>query len=249
MTTARCLFVLRHRTGGPDHHCPWHTHPCTELVLVEDGTCVLHQGGRSRRIGPGQIIVSRPEQSHRVDAESPSLHLCVGIAGCGAERLEPGPRPCPEAVATRFREILRARTGGPRLDLLAGLLALDLADPSGATPEEAEPADAAERAMRLIETDFNAIAGTSDLAKRVGLSPDHLRELFHRRYREPPLKALNRRRIEVAAQLLSSDSRSLADIAAACGFNDPAYFSRMFRRLRGSAPSRQRPERLPQVVR
>ncbi|MBN8526057.1 MAG: helix-turn-helix domain-containing protein [Planctomycetes bacterium] len=246
MTTARCLFVLRHRTGGPDHRCPWHTHPCTELVLVEEGDCVLHQGGRSRRIGGGQLIVSRPEQSHRVDAESSSLHLCVGIAGCGAERLEPGARPCPEAAAARFREIMRA--DGARRDLLAGLLALDLSDPA-AVVVEAEPSDAAEQAMRLIETDFNAIAGTRDLATRVGLSADHLRELFHRRYREPPLKALNRRRIEVAAQLLSSDSRSLADIAATCGFNDPAYFSRMFRRLRGVAPSSLRPARMPKLVR
>ena len=43
-------------------------------------------------------------------------------------------------------------------------------------------------------------------------------------------------RVEQAALRLSAGNTSITDVALDCGFNDPAYFIRVFKRLKGITP-------------
>ncbi|MCL6614629.1 MAG: helix-turn-helix domain-containing protein, partial [Firmicutes bacterium] len=43
-----------------------------------------------------------------------------------------------------------------------------------------------------------------------------------------------------ARTLLMDDTKNVEEIAFACGFNDPAYFRRIFKRKQGIAPSAYR---------
>ncbi|MBQ6509042.1 MAG: helix-turn-helix transcriptional regulator, partial [Flexilinea sp.] len=71
-------------------------------------------------------------------------------------------------------------------------------------------------------------------------SYDYLRKLFKKEMGITPHQYLCNKRLDTAAEWLSSayqDSSNIADIARTCGFNEPLYFSRMFKKKFGIAPS------------
>ena len=47
----------------------------------------------------------------------------------------------------------------------------------------------------------------------------------------------------VAAELLASTDRKIADIGALCGFQEMSYFAKTFRTLKGRTPSAYRAEK------
>ena len=56
-----------------------------------------------------------------------------------------------------------------------------------------------------------------------------------------PLRYLIRKRIEIAQEMLRDDrSLSVAEVARRCGFENPYYFARMFKRITGKTPSSYR---------
>lgn len=71
-------------------------------------------------------------------------------------------------------------------------------------------------------------------------SYDYLRKLFKKELGVTPHKYLHDKRLKTAADMLCSshsDSSSIAEIAQSCGFREPLYFSRMFKKKYGVAPS------------
>ena len=74
----------------------------------------------------------------------------------------------------------------------------------------------------------------------IPLAKEYARKLFIAEYKTTPLKFLLARRIEFAKQLLSRKSQvnlRINEIAESCGFADPAYFSRIFKKLTGVTPN------------
>ncbi len=75
----------------------------------------------------------------------------------------------------------------------------------------------------------------TDMAERCRLSPRHFTALFRRQTGETFNTYLNRRRVEFAKERL----RETGHILYAChesGFNDPAYFYRVFKKFTGVTP-------------
>ena len=71
-------------------------------------------------------------------------------------------------------------------------------------------------------------------------SYDYLRKLCQKELGVTPHRYLTDKRLKMAAELLISDAnagaRTIADIAPLCGFHDPLYFSKMFKKKYGTAP-------------
>jgi signal transduction histidine kinase/AraC-like DNA-binding protein len=74
------------------------------------------------------------------------------------------------------------------------------------------------------------------IAKTVGVSEDYLGRIFQQELGLSPMEYLNRYRIKEAKALLSHTCASVTGIAAQVGFDDPAYFSRAFRKQVGFSP-------------
>lgn len=81
------------------------------------------------------------------------------------------------------------------------------------------------------------------LPEMCGLSETYFRRLFHRVFNETPAEYRRRLRISYAEDLLLSGRYSISEVAQLCGYPDPAYFSRMFRKTLGVSPSRYVAER------
>jgi AraC-like DNA-binding protein len=75
-----------------------------------------------------------------------------------------------------------------------------------------------------------------DLADLCGLSPHHLCRAFKAATGLPPHRWLIMRRMERARDLLVQTTLPVAEVAVAVGYDDPAYFSRLFARETGCPP-------------
>ncbi|MFW5835918.1 MAG: helix-turn-helix transcriptional regulator [bacterium] len=74
-------------------------------------------------------------------------------------------------------------------------------------------------------------------ARQIYCGPDYLRQLFRAECGEPAIRYLINRRVDYAKALLRETKGSVADIVAASGLHDPYYFSRVFKKHTGYAPS------------
>lgn len=98
--------------------------------------------------------------------------------------------------------------------------------------------DPVEYAKRYIEEFYGNDISATDIAAVVGLSPSYLRTMFKKREGESPIHYLNRIRIDRAKEMLSSNMFTQEEIAAACGFQNVYYFSRVFKSFTGVSPGK-----------
>lgn len=80
----------------------------------------------------------------------------------------------------------------------------------------------------------------SDFARMCDLSECHFIHLFREYTGEAPYAYLTRLRLEKAKDLMVSTTLNISEIAAAVGYPNPLYFSRLFRRHMGVPPSQFR---------
>lgn len=74
------------------------------------------------------------------------------------------------------------------------------------------------------------------MAQYCNLSSDYMSHLFKEYLSLSPIQYLTRIRINKAKDLLLDESITIADIAYLVGYNDPLYFSRLFRKKEGVSP-------------
>jgi len=74
------------------------------------------------------------------------------------------------------------------------------------------------------------------LAAHAGFTPQHLNRLCRRQLGDTPLRIHTGMRLDRAAALLATGKRTIKAVAAAVGYHDPAYFSRLFKAHFGNNP-------------
>lgn len=82
------------------------------------------------------------------------------------------------------------------------------------------------------------IVGTLIMVSKLfdGISKSYFSHTFRKRMGVSPVQYLNTQRIEKAKEFLLSNSMSISTIARLVGFDDPLYFSRVFKKHTGIAP-------------
>ena len=81
------------------------------------------------------------------------------------------------------------------------------------------------------------------LAEAVCISEDYLARIFRKELGLSPWDYLNRYRIQLSVSLLLGSGRTLSEIARDSGFQDQAYFCRVFKKIKGFSPSHVRQRR------
>lgn len=95
-------------------------------------------------------------------------------------------------------------------------------------------------ALAYVQSISPERASVEDLAEMVGLGASQFSALFKTHVGVPPLRYQNDLRMARARELLVDSDLPVADIAEACGYDDPLYFSRAFTRTHGQSPSSYR---------
>ena len=95
--------------------------------------------------------------------------------------------------------------------------------------------------LRLrLDADFAQAFALSELAEEAGVSVTYLCRVFKAYTGKTVVAYLVERRIQAAIWKLREDDTKVLAIALACGFNDLAYFNRVFKRVVGMTPSAYR---------
>ena len=75
-----------------------------------------------------------------------------------------------------------------------------------------------------------------DLAEFAGFSRSHFCRIFREQSGKAPHEYLLELRIRMAMQMLQNGSSSVKEISSLCGFEEPGYFCKVFRRFAGTTP-------------
>ena len=82
----------------------------------------------------------------------------------------------------------------------------------------------------------------ADIAQSGGVCRSKCCEIFRNYLGKTPIAFVNDYRLQVGMNLLSDATRTVTEIAFACGFNSPSYFSELFLRTKGCTPRSYREE-------
>jgi len=92
------------------------------------------------------------------------------------------------------------------------------------------------KGIRYIEEDEKQELSIKEIASMCNVSEIYFRKLFKSYAGISPNEYRLKTKIERAKQYLEHENISIANISELCGFNDPAYFSRQFKKITGESP-------------
>lgn len=94
------------------------------------------------------------------------------------------------------------------------------------------------RVMLFVEENIsNSDANIGDMAAAAAVSRSVLQRKLKQDMGVTPLELLNEARMKRASQLLLLSEKTVSEVAYACGFTDPKYFSRCFKQSTGNSPT------------
>ena len=110
---------------------------------------------------------------------------------------------------------------------------------SGKASEAVPSSEMADSIASFIRKNYQHRLKVSEIAEKFHYTRNHLFALFKKEYGISPQEYLLNYRIEKAKQLLSNKQHNLIikEIADSVGFDDPLYFSRIFRKRVGVSPT------------
>jgi AraC family transcriptional regulator of arabinose operon len=100
-----------------------------------------------------------------------------------------------------------------------------------------------EAAVQHLRGNLRQSITLEELARASHASRARLAALFRRQVGVPPMRYLERERINLATQMLDMTALSVKEIAADVGFEDARYFAKRFRRITGLTPRGFREQR------
>ncbi len=97
--------------------------------------------------------------------------------------------------------------------------------------------DAIKMAKRDIEENFSKDISLDDVSRVVNISPYYFSKIFKEESGSNFIEYLTGIRIERAKDLLINSDKSMKEICSLCGYTDPNYFSRSFKKNVGVTPT------------
>lgn len=95
-------------------------------------------------------------------------------------------------------------------------------------------------ALNYIKFNYSRKIDVKDIANEIGVSRSHLYRVFVSQLGMSPSDYLEKYRVNEALALLKNPDLSIAEVANSVGFDDPLYFSRVFKKNKGVSPSKYR---------
>lgn len=94
--------------------------------------------------------------------------------------------------------------------------------------------------LEFIEKSYMKPITLLDMAQVSGMSTSHFSVLFREFFRQTPMDYLNSYRIERACLFLINSDLPVTEVAYRCGFNDSAYFVKVFKKYKTLTPKKYR---------
>lgn len=231
------LLVVR---GGGVFYAEGESNPFGHPSLISVPLACVH-GFDFKPGTDGWILTASGALIKRIANENAELRPALSDANA-----MPLPADVSAALATKFESLMmefRSNLPGRRTAaeaLLISILVATLRRKLQLLPETQRSTGVdsvlASKYRALVEEHFRTSLKVSDYARRLCVSSERLRQACVRSTASSPLALLNARRLLEAKRTLLYTGMSVGMIAEACGFPDPAYFSRFFAQRTGLSP-------------
>lgn len=220
-----------------------------QIRHVLRGKGVFLSGGARYDLGQGDTFLVCPHTcvEFHADEQDGWECVCVAFGGAVASRLvektvfggkAPVLRGQGEEIGQLMEE-LRRFTGAShweQLELTAGLYRLLAALTRMAGEEDRGGEDCARLVAEYIVRHYDEPVTVEALARYAGVSHSSLYRRFVKSFGVSPKRFLLEYRIRRACEMLENTDCSVQEVSSSVGFEDPFYFSRAFKDLRGVSP-------------
>ena len=217
------------------------------FVLVNKGEATLfHRNGKMKFGAHDMLIMCPGEKIHYVAETSWSIQW-VGLYGQTVENQIKslsisGDDPIVkiekyyemEKVLEELYQISNCQTEQMRLkqmELIYRFFSLLCKD-----EQRSKSCDIADRAKKIIDYNFDRDITVKKVADTMHLDSAYLTRKFAQKYSVAPKEYLLEKRIELAKRLLIQTDASVSEISVSAGYDDPLYFSRIFKNRTGLSP-------------
>ena len=217
---------------------PMHKHDRWELICNFSGSGTMTANDRSFPFSEGTVVLLPPGTQHEKISELGFEDQYVQFTGCDFEDktyiLEADPS---GHVFNLIRLLCGIWFDGTDrtvcADLFNGLMGLLR---PALTQKQNRFVQQLRR--RIAEEFTDPDLHLQALMAEIPINADHLRRLFKQESGQTPQEYLTRLRLEHAMTLLQGEDVSVSEAAFRSGFYDPLYFSRVFRKHMGIAPTK-----------
>lgn len=222
-----------------------------EVIFVASGTLGIYEGDDEYSVTENHAVILRPQRRHGGLAPYPAdlrfywVHFTADAVGGGSMISPPlfSRAGRPERLFELFRNFLAdqsaARKNQLSMNNLMTAILCEIADYGGREPD-ARPDRLSSAVKTFIDTNFSRAVSTADIAREFGYNADYLGRIFRKSRGKTIMRDLNEARIGYACRLLFDSSETISRIAPLCGYNDRAYFCRVFKEIKGVSPSKYR---------
>ena len=93
------------------------------------------------------------------------------------------------------------------------------------------------RAIEYIESNFDKDISLNEISEELNISSYYFSKLFKDETQEGFVEYITRRRVERAKEMLRDPEKTIKEIGSECGYSDPNYFSRIFKKATGMTPT------------
>ena len=257
ITRDLCVTHIGHFSAAGGHHVE-RPHGTSQHILIAcisgKGSCTLD--GQEWKMEPGDLLFLPPRERHVYSANphSPWTIFWMHFRGLRAEDYLESlgvsrSRPVvsvddPMVFFDAFEDTFRHATHGFSEAAMTGLSTafarlLGLAKVHQRTPgsRSHRAENRLLKALAMMREDLSHPWTIEELARESHISVPHFTQLCRKQTGLPPFGLLIRLRLQTAMELLQRGTHNVSEAAAAVGYEDPFYFSRLFRKHMGIAPS------------
>lgn len=226
--------------------------PFTVLQYCISGHGNLRYENSTYRIGPGETLLLLMPHNHRYWLEDDGRWEFFWISMNGEEALRihqavlsvTGPviRLKPETIdhlaSCCSRLVNGAETPGSASAVAYEAAMVLYDDVFGSHPSFGGEYRTMQQVLSHIDSHLDKNLSVNELAAVAGLSRAHFSRIFAANEGVPPAEFVLQKRLRRAAKLLTTAANMpIKEVSVLCGFEDPNYFSKVFRRLYGINPS------------
>ena len=225
-----------------------HTHDVSEIILVTEGEGVRTVDNAQLSFHPGSIIIIPPNVPHQSHSGGEYMEIFIQadqpipLAGNSNRDVIVLEDDEENAVSTLMKMMLyryiKGEKNDPTLSLMFDLVIQLLSEKCAALQRD----PVVEDVCRLLALHYNdPQLSVSALLETTGYNKDHIRRRFISVRGITPSEYLTQLRIKHAKRLLKRKNElqlSVADIGEMCGYYDPHYFSRIFKKETGVTPEK-----------
>ena len=93
------------------------------------------------------------------------------------------------------------------------------------------------QALEYIENNVAKDISLNEISEKLNISSYYFSKLFKEETNEGFVEFLTKRRVEKAKEMLKDPAKSIKEIGSSCGYSDPNYFSRIFKKATGMTPT------------